>query len=58
MTNYIEVFKLATFGLQNNTDNVDKEYYEKNEMDMIDDEEYDERYQIGEIKEDYLESEE
>ena len=51
VTNDIEVFKLGKFGSQKNIDNVEKESYEWNKMDMIDDEEYDERDQIGESKE-------
>ena len=50
VTNDIEVFKLGKFGSQKNTDNVKKEYYERNKMDMIDDEESDERDQTGERK--------
>ena len=42
MINDIEVFKLGKFGSQKNTDNVEKESYERNEMDVIGDEESDE----------------
>ena len=58
MTNNIEVFKLVKLGSQNNTDNIEKEYDERNWLDIVDDKESDERDQIGEIKEDDLESEE
>ena len=36
-TNDIEVLKLRKFGLQKNTDNIEKEYNKINQMDMIDD---------------------
>ena len=42
VTNDIEFFKLGKFGSQKNTDNVEKESYERNEMDVIGDEESDE----------------
>ena len=48
----IEVLKLGKLGSQKNIDNVEKETDKRNRMDMIDDEEYDERDQIGERKED------
>ena len=57
VTNDIEVLKLGNFGSEKNTDNIEKESDEMNWMDVIDDKESDERDQIGEIKEDYLESE-
>ena len=44
MTNDIGVLKLGKFGSQKNTDNIEKEYDERNRMNMIDDKEYDERY--------------
>ena len=50
VTNDIEVFKLGKFGSQKNTDNVEKDSYEWNKMDMIDDEESDEWDHIGESK--------
>ena len=50
VTNYIELLKLGNFYSLKNTYNVEKEYDEKNRMDMIDDKESDERDQIGEIK--------
>ena len=56
VTNDIEVSKLGKFGLQKNTDNIEKEPDERNRMDMIDDKEYDEGDQIGESKEGDLES--
>ena len=43
VNNDIEVLKLGNFGLQKNTDNIEKEYDERNHMGMIDDKEYDER---------------
>ena len=57
MTNDIEVLKMGNFGSQKNTDNIEKQSDEINCMDIIDDKESDERYQIVESKEDYLESE-
>ena len=47
----IEVFKMGNLSLQKNIDNIEKDYDERNRMVMIDDEESDERYQIGERKE-------
>ena len=46
--------KLGKFGSQKNTDNIEEESDERNQMNTIDDE----RYKIRESKEDYLESEE
>ena len=57
VTDDIEVSKLGK-GTKKNIDNVEKESDERNRMDMIDDKEYDEKYQIGESKEGDLESEE
>ena len=57
MNNYIEVLKLGNLGLQKNMDNIEKEYDERNWMDMIDDTYSYERDHIGESKEDDLESE-
>ena len=37
VTNYIEVLKVGTFGLQKNTDNVEKESDWTNRLDMFDD---------------------
>ena len=56
MTNNIEVFKLVKLGSKKNTDNIEKEYDERNWLDIVDDKESDERDQIGESKEDHLES--
>ena len=57
VTNDIEVLKLVNFGSQKNRDNTEKEYDEINRMNKIDGKEFVERDQIGEIKEDDLESE-
>ena len=46
LTNDIEVLKLETLNSQKNIDNILKEYEERNCIDMIDDKEYDEIYQI------------
>ena len=46
----IEVLKLGKLSSQKNIDNVEKEYDKRYRMDMIDDEESDERYQKGESK--------
>ena len=54
--NDIEVMKLGNLGSKKNIDNIDKEYDERNRMDMIDNKESDERYHMGESKEDNLES--
>ena len=54
VTNDIEVLKLGKFGLQKNTNGVEKESDGINWMDMIDDKESYERDQIGESKEDDL----
>ena len=43
----IEVLKLQKMGLQKNIDYLEKEYDEKNHMDVSDDKESDERYQIS-----------
>ena len=58
VTHDIEVSIMGKYGSQNNIGNVEKESYEENWMDMIDDIEYDETDQTREIKEDDLESKE
>ena len=58
VTNDIEVLKLGKFSSQKNTDNIEKESYERNRIDMIYDKESDERDQIGESKSDDLGTEE
>ena len=58
MTNYIAVLGLGKLGLQRNNWNSEKESYERNWMNMINDEESDEWDQIVENKEDDLKSEE
>ena len=50
VTDIIEVLKLGKLSSQKNIDNVEKEYDKRYRMDMIDDEESDERYQKGESK--------
>ena len=47
VTDVIEVLKLGKLISQKNMDKVEKEYDKRNWMDMIDDEESDERDQIG-----------
>ena len=47
VTDVIEVLKLGKLISQKNIDKVEKEYDKRNWMDMIDDEESDERDQIG-----------
>ena len=54
MTDGIEVFKLGNFSSRKNDDNIEKESDEINRMDMSYEEESDERYKIGENKEDTL----
>ena len=54
----IELLKMGKLSSQKNIDKVEKYSDKINQMDIIDDEEYDERNQIGEIEEDDLESEE
>ena len=56
MSDDIELLKLGKLSSQKNINNVGKEYEKINRMDIIDDGESDERYQIEEIKEDDLES--
>ena len=51
MTDVIEVLKLGKLSSQKNIDNVGKESDKSNRVDMIYDEESDERDHIGEIKE-------
>ena len=46
MTEDIEVLKLVKLSPQKNIDNIEKESDEGNQMDMSDDKDYDERYQI------------
>ena len=48
----IEFFKMRKIGPQKNTDNVVKWSHERNKMDMINDQEFDERDQTGEKKDD------
>ena len=43
MTDNIEVFKLGKLSSKKNDDNIDKEYYERNRMDMSDEKDSDER---------------
>ena len=50
--------ELGKFNSKKNIDNIEKESDGRNLMDMIDDKQCDERDQIGESKEDYLEREE
>ena len=47
VTNDIEVLKLGNFGSQKNIDNVEQGSYEIKKINMIDNEESDERQQIG-----------
>ena len=58
VTDDIEVLKPGTLSLQKNMDNLEKEYDKSNQIDIIDDKEYDKRDNIGEMKENELESEE
>ena len=48
MTDDIEVLKLGKLISKKNIDNIEKEYDERNWMDISDDKESDEIYQIGE----------
>ena len=50
MTDYIEVLKLGKLSLQKNINNIGKESYEINRVDIIDDKENYERDHIGERK--------
>ena len=49
MTEDIEVFKLGKLSSRKNDDNIEKESDERNQMDMSDDKDYDERYQIDKM---------
>ena len=55
VTDDIEVLKLGKIILQKKIEYTEKEYDERNRMDMIDDKESDERDQKGERKENELE---
>ena len=58
VTDVIEVLRLGKLSSQKNIYNVEKESDKRNRMDIIDDEEYYERDQTEESKEDDLESQE
>ena len=53
VTGDIEVFKLGKLSSKKNDDNIEKESDEGNRMDMSDDKDYDERYQIDKTTKKY-----